>query len=166
MVRAVVAGAMFVTACAGAATRRDDTALMTVCFGDKPGCIPLTDCATDGTCDRQMVCVWSSAEAKRVLAAERKCDEGDLTSCEDVAATYYEGTEVDRDLGRAAALRQRACDGGRAASCVDLAMMYVNGEGVAVDPDRATALYDRACADGVASACSAASALRRLNDRG
>lgn len=93
------------------------------------------------------------AEAeKKVAALQEAADGGDVEALVELAGCYANGTGVERDDARAAALYGRAADAGSAEAAYKLGWCYDTGFGVARDLARALALYTRAGDAGCAPA--------------
>ena len=83
----------------------------------------------------------------------RACDQGWMSGCYDLAATYLQGKSVGRDPLRAAAAYEIACTAGLANACSDLGLMYYSADGVQVDRPRGLDYLSRACDLGSNRAC-------------
>lgn len=83
----------------------------------------------------------------------RACDQGWVTGCYDLAATYMRGTDVTRDPLRAASMFDQACERGLSSACSDVGLMHFKGDGVAEDRDKGLRYLKRACDLGNANAC-------------
>jgi hypothetical protein len=83
----------------------------------------------------------------------RACDQGWMSGCYDLAATYLQGKTVPRDPTRAAAAYEVACTGGMAMACSDLGLMYYSADGVQGDRPRGLDYLNRACGLGNTRAC-------------
>lgn len=77
---------------------------------------------------------------------KKKCDKGDIKSCNNLGALYYSGLGiVDIDYIKAFELYSFACDKGNFTGCVNLASMYVEGKGVKQNYNKAIRIYTDAC---------------------
>lgn len=68
-----------------------------------------------------------------------------LLSCDALAACYYDGVGVDKNLTKAIQLFERACDKNYGLSCYYAAGMYYRGEGVEKNFERVKQLIERSC---------------------
>ncbi|MGH8247761.1 MAG: tetratricopeptide repeat protein [Gammaproteobacteria bacterium] len=101
------------------------------------------------------------ADLPESLAQEvAACDTGDMTSCENAAGAFENGTGVPPDPTRAAELRERLvrlandyCNQGQAHGCSYLGRAHVEGIGVESDRDMGISLLRRGCTGGDPLAC-------------
>ena len=68
------------------------------------------------------------------------CQAGSAIDCYRLALPYQRGTQVRKDMARAASLFEKSCTGGLADGCYELAQLVQTGTGVTFDRDRAKAL--------------------------
>ncbi|WP_181566363.1 tetratricopeptide repeat protein [Helicobacter monodelphidis] len=95
-----------------------------------------------------------------LLASEIKeiqsCNAGNITDCEFVGISYFEGSNgFARDNGKAHLYLEKACMSGKSAyGCSFLGMLYQDGRGVEVDMQTAILFYEKACALKESWACA------------
>lgn len=92
----------------------------------------------------------------RTQIAELKtaCIDGDMQSCVQIAALFYTGDTVSKDLQQAALYNGKACYGGDSGACSTLAKFYQSGDGVAKEPLKVIQFHQKACDLGDITACS------------
>lgn len=98
---------------------------------------------------------------EQVRQDARACDRGEMTACNNLAASYEYGDGVVADLARAARLYEQSCEAGALLGCTNLASMLREGRGMEVDVARALELYDDTCSLGEPLACLRAGDLIR-----
>jgi TPR repeat protein len=101
--------------------------------------------------------VWRAAgfvEITVELADARDvCGSGGGWGCNLLAARYYIGDGVERNVETAAALYQQACELDDPNGCFNLGVLHQNGEGVARDMSMTMSLCRKACDLGLGAAC-------------
>ena len=83
----------------------------------------------------------------------RACDQGWMSGCYSLAATFMRGGETPRDPARAAAAFETACTGGHAGACADLGLMHYRGDGVTRDQEKGVQFLKTACDLKLPNAC-------------
>jgi TPR repeat protein len=108
-----------------------------------------------------MACQRGPAIPESLANEIAACDAGDMTSCENAAGAFENGTGVPPNPERTTALRkqllslaQSHCDKGQAHGCSYLGRLYLEGIGVAPDRRRGLALLRRGCAGRDPLACT------------
>jgi hypothetical protein len=87
----------------------------------------------------------------------KRCDDGDLEGCFQLAAMYADGMGVAKDDAKAAALLRKACEGRLARGCLSLGNQCYRGVGLVQSTIEAVTLWEKACDLGEASGCENAS---------
>ncbi|MCA9562231.1 MAG: sel1 repeat family protein [Myxococcales bacterium] len=86
--------------------------------------------------------------------AAARCDEGDRSSCLEVAVAHRFGRDgVTQDQAFAATVYSRLCDRGALVGCEELAEMILASEVEGTSPDESLTIFRMACDGGRASAC-------------
>jgi TPR repeat protein len=92
-------------------------------------------------------------DVRSARAYTRGCDQGDSTSCNNLANDLYYGDGVPIDWAQSARLYIRACDGGNAVGCANVGYLAEYGDGVPLDMKKAERSYADACSLGSAYGC-------------
>ena len=116
---------------------------LAVACSSKPTKIPLQDASVDDGPDL----------LERAGRLDRKCVNGDLESCRQLAVMYAEGVGVSPDPKRATMLFGQACTGGNLPACHHLALALAEGMGTERQPAKAVEVYQKACDGGYKLAC-------------
>lgn len=88
------------------------------------------------------------------LAAQSRCDAGDLDACAALGAMYLRGLGAVRDLDAAETVLEGACAAGHVGACADLGEVYVERRQTDASLTEAVRLFDTACERGSSKGCA------------
>lgn len=98
--------------------------------------------------------------AKAVEFTDKACKLGSSLGCYmnqfptyNLAVTYHQGLDGEKDYNKAAKLYTKACDNGYDMACANLGLMYYDGQGVKQDFKKASELSKKTCDKNNAVAC-------------